>query len=175
MRFQHFILIFCVFLFLACSFQNQSPEKEKKEIHKLLNEWHEDAAKARFQPYFEKMNEQSVFIGTDAKENWIKSDFMEYARPHFAKGKAWHFTLLDRSVFIHPDGQVAWFDELLKTSMKICRGSGVLSKQKEGWKIEQYVLSMTIPNQLVDTIVRLKAEPEDSVIQMLRQNPKGEE
>jgi hypothetical protein len=43
-------------------------------------------------------------------------------------------------------GKTAWFDELLNTQMKICRGSGVLVKIGQEWKIKQYVLSMTIPN-----------------------------
>jgi hypothetical protein len=38
--------------------------------------------------------------------------------------------------------KTAWFDELLNTQMKICRGSGVLVKKiGQEWKIKQYVLS----------------------------------
>jgi hypothetical protein len=39
--------------------------------------------------------------------------------------------------------KTAWFDELLNTQMKICRGSGVLVKIDGKWKIKHYVLSMT--------------------------------
>ena len=50
---------------------------------------------------------------------------------------------------------MAWFDELLDTHMKICRGSGVLVDQGNGqWKIKHYVLSMTVPNENVDEIVK---------------------
>jgi hypothetical protein len=31
--------------------------------------------------------------------------------------------------------QTAWFDELLDTQMKICRGSGILVKENKQWKI----------------------------------------
>jgi hypothetical protein len=52
--------------------------------------------------------------------------------------------------------------------MKICRGSGVVVKQNEEWKLKQYVLSMTIPNALVDTIVSMKTTQEDSILNSLR-------
>jgi len=62
---------------------------------------------------------------------------------------------------------MAWFDELLNTQMKICRGSGVLIKTDNTWKIQQYVLSMTIPNNNTDTVVKLKTSTEDSIINTL--------
>ena len=63
----------------------------------------------------------------------------------------------------------AWFDELLDTQMKICRGSGILEKIKGTWKIKQYVLSMTIPNENVDEVVKIKSTIEDDLIQKLKQ------
>jgi hypothetical protein len=51
--------------------------------------------------------------------------------------------------------------------MKICRGSGVVEKINDKWKIKQYVLSMTIPNKLSDQITVLKAPIEDRLIQQL--------
>jgi hypothetical protein len=54
-------------------------------------------------------------------------------------------------------GKTAWFDELLNTQMKICRGSGVLVKIGQEWKIKQYVLSMTIPNDNSNKVIELKS------------------
>jgi hypothetical protein len=59
---------------------------------------------------------------------------------------------------------MAWFDELLNTQMKICRGSGVLVLIDGKWKIKHYVLSMTIPNDNVDEVVKIKAPIEDALI-----------
>jgi hypothetical protein len=42
--------------------------------------------------------------------------------------------------------------------MKICRGSGVLVKIGQEWKIKQYVLSMTIPNDNSNKVIELKSE-----------------
>jgi len=48
--------------------------------------------------------------------------------------------------------------------MKICRGSGVLVKINNNWKIKQYVLSMTIPNDNSDEVVKIKAPIEDVIL-----------
>jgi hypothetical protein len=48
--------------------------------------------------------------------------------------------------------------------MKICRGSGVLVKIGGEWKIKHYVLSMTIPNDDVNAVIKIKAPIEDKLI-----------
>jgi hypothetical protein len=63
---------------------------------------------------------------------------------------------------------MAWFDELLNTQMKICRGSGVMIKIGNDWKIQQYVLSMTIPNENTNEIVKIKTTIEDFLIDKLK-------
>ena len=52
--------------------------------------------------------------------------------------------------------------------MKICRGSGVVEKINGNWKVKQYVLSMTVPNEVVDKVVTEKAPIEDALIQKLK-------
>jgi ketosteroid isomerase-like protein len=95
---------------------------EKEKITKLLDEWHAAAARADFNAYFGKLTENSIFIGTDATENWNKKQFEAFSKPYFDKGKAWNFKALERNIFLSDDGKLAWFDELLDTQMKICRG-----------------------------------------------------
>ena len=51
--------------------------------------------------------------------------------------------------------------------MKICRGSGVLVKKDGKWLIKQYVLSMTIPNENVDEVVKIKTPIENNLINLL--------
>ena len=51
--------------------------------------------------------------------------------------------------------------------MKICRGSGVVVKVGNDWKVQQYVLSTTIPNSQIDTVVSIKAAIEDELIKKL--------
>jgi hypothetical protein len=108
------------------------------------------------------MADESIFIGTDATENWNKSAFQAFAKPYFDKGKAWSFKAIERNIYFSKDGKMAWFDELLSTQMKICRGSGVLVQENGQWKIKHYVLSMTIPNDNTDEVVKIKAPIEDA-------------
>lgn len=141
--------------------------KALTEVHTLLDNWHQAAATAQFDSYFNAMAEESIFIGTDATENWDKKAFIAFAKPYFDKGKAWSFTALERHVYFSSDQKTAWFDELLKTQMKICRGSGVLVKVGKEWKIKHYVLSMTIPNDNVDAVIKIKAPIEDALMDKL--------
>ena len=133
-----------------------------------MNNWHQAAATANFKEYFDAMSSDAIFIGTDATENWNKTEFMAYAKPHFDKGKAWSFTSLQRHIFFSSDQQMAWFDELLSTQMKICRGSGILSKIGNEWKIKQYVLSMTVPNEVSEIVIKTKSSIEDILTAKLK-------
>ena len=89
---------------------------------------------------------------------------MAWAKPIFDKGHAWDFKAINRHIYFDSTGNIAWFDELLNTQMKICRGSGVVVKQGNDWKIKQYILSTTIPNEQLDTIIKIKSKLEDSLI-----------
>jgi len=94
--------------------------------------------------------------------------FREFAKPYFDKGKAWSFTTLERNIYTSENGKTAWFDELLNTQMGICRGSGVLEKTQNAWKIKQYVLSIAIPNENVDEITQIKKEFDSTLIAKLQ-------
>jgi ketosteroid isomerase-like protein len=156
---------------LLIGFSCNSPkpvEETKKEINALIDQWHKAAAEANFDNYFNVLTDDAIFIGTDATENWNKTDFMAYSKPYFDRGKAWSFTALERNVFIATDGKTAWFDELLDTQMKICRGSGILTNENNQWKIKHYVLSMTIPNENSDVVIKAKDSLESLLIQKLQ-------
>ncbi|MFN4198979.1 MAG: nuclear transport factor 2 family protein [Flavobacterium sp.] len=153
------LLIGCFFV-ISC----QDNTKEEPIINEVLDQWHEAAFKADYETYFRLLDENAIFIGTDATERWTKSEFEVYAKPHFDKGKAWSFTSLERTIYVDNHGKIAWFDELLDTSFKICRGSGVLNKTESGWKISHYVLSMTVPNELAKEVVNQKDSIESKLI-----------
>ncbi|AEW86476.1 nuclear transport factor 2 family protein [Flavobacterium columnare] len=155
------LLLLTPYLYLAQA-------RENTEINTLLNNWHKAASEAKFDLYFKDLSDQSVFIGTDATENWNKKAFMNFAKPYFDKGKAWSFSTLKRTIYLSSDKKTAWFDELLETQMKICRGSGVLIKEGKNWKIKHYVLSMTIPNDNTSEIIKIKAPIEDALIEKLK-------
>ncbi|HNC31558.1 MAG TPA: nuclear transport factor 2 family protein, partial [Cyclobacteriaceae bacterium] len=60
-------------------------------------------------------------------------------------------------VHVSNDGRFVWFSELLTTWMGVCRGSGILEKTPKGWQIQQYHLSVTVPNDLVRDFITLVA------------------
>lgn len=142
-------------------------EAEKLQISNLLDTLNSSAARADYDTYFSLYTNDGVFTGTDATERWDKPAFMIWAKPIFAKGKAWNFTALERNIFIDPSGKFAWFDELLNTQMKICRGSGVVVKENNTWKLKQYILSTTIPNDQMDAVLKIKGPIEDVMIEKL--------
>jgi hypothetical protein len=156
-----------VLLIFSLSSAVFAQDKSVKEINTLLDSWHKAAAEAKFESYFDALTEEAIFIGTDATENWDKKAFQTFAKPYFDKGKAWNFKSLERQVYFDKDKKIAWFDELLDTQMKICRGSGVVVKVRNEWKIQHYVLSMTIPNENSDAVVKIKAPIEDGLISKL--------
>jgi len=141
---------------------------ETKTINAFLDTWHAAAGKADYNAYFDKIAEDGIYIGTDATENWTKKQFEAFSKPYFDKGAAWDFKALQRNIFFSKDGKTAWFNELLDTHMKVCQGSGVLEKVGKEWKIKQYVLSMTFPNEAIDDIIPVKAKHEDALIEKLR-------
>lgn len=159
-----YILFILVSVLFSCKTAKLNLQSEQQQINLVLDQWHLAAGKADFKAYFEAMTEDAIFMGTDATEHWGKQQFMEFSKPYFDRGKAWNFKSLQRHIYVDPAGKMAWFDELIDTQMKICRGSGVLYKQNSSWKIKQYVLSMTIPNEKVDEVVKMKGELEDKVI-----------
>jgi SnoaL-like domain len=168
MRYCRLLLLFIIiFSCKAPKIVTLDAEVQKKSIGLMLDNWHKDASKPNFKNYFNAMTPDAIFIGTDAAENWDKKAFMAYAKPYFDKGKAWSFTTVQRNIYFSEDRKLAWFDELLDTQMKICRGSGVLVLTSDGWKIKQYVLSMTIPNDNANEVIKIKTPIENEVLKSL--------
>jgi len=156
-------------LMISCkSNQKINATAEIQLVNITLDSWHKAAAEAKFELYFSLMTSDGVFIGTDPTENWQNKAFQTFSKPYFDKGKAWNFSSFQRNIYFSDDASVVWFDELLTTQMKICRGSGVLKKQNGSWKIAQYVLSMTIPNENTDEVVKIKSTFDEAFIEKLK-------
>jgi len=141
---------------------------DKDAVNSTLDHWHKAAAEANFDAYFSAMTADAIYIGTDATENWNLNQFKAFSKPYFDKGKAWNFKALQRNIYFNAEKDLAWFDELLDTQMKICRGSGVMRKEEGKWKIVHYVLSMTVPNEVVDPVIKIKAPIEEAYILSLK-------
>jgi ketosteroid isomerase-like protein len=146
-------------LLLLCSCAqagDKTASDSKAAINQVLDDWHDAAAKADEARYFGHFASEAVFLGTDATERWDVPAFRSYAHPYFAKGKAWSFHAVRRDITLGPSG-TAWFDEALKTeNLGPARGSGALLKDGNGqWKIAQYNLAITIPNERFAEVKKL--------------------
>lgn len=120
----------------------------------MLDDFHDAAAKADGARYFAHFAPDAVFLGTDATERWTLDEFKKFAEPYFSKGKGWTYTLVPETRFCKMAGDgVIVFDELLNNEkLGRCRGSGLLVKHGERWKILQYNLTMTVPNEIAEDV-----------------------
>ncbi len=135
--------------------QDAGNDSSTKEVSLFLDKWHKAAAEADEDVFFSSIAEDGIYIGTDDHEHWDKKTFWEFAEPHFQKEKAWDFTPYERHIHHSKDGEFVWFSELLHTWMGTCRGSGVVIKKGKAYKIKQYHLSVTVPNEKIKDFIAL--------------------
>ncbi len=145
-------LTFVFTLLSACTLGQRGPAEE---IHSLLDNWHKAAADNDQQAYFDALDDESVYIGTDSSEIWTRQQFYDWSTPYFNERKGWAFSKMSRNVYFSDDGKIAWFDELLKYGKGTLRGSGVLLKRGHDWRIVHYVLSVPIPNDKYKEVMTL--------------------
>lgn len=152
---QYFILLL---LLLAGCTSAPTPDvsTDTRAIDSLMDNWHLAAARADSVTFFGSMADASIYLGTDPGERWTKKEFIRFAMPYFRKGKAWDFHPYQRHITFISQGNVAWFDEMLSTWMGTCRGTGVLTKTRDAWKIEQYNLAVTVRNERIREFVNLQ-------------------
>ena len=126
-----------------------SSDSSRQAIQSVLNEFHDAAAAGDWDRYFGLMTANAVFIGTDVSERWPRDEFQRYASGR----SGWTYYPGERHIDLSPDGNTAWFDEILDSvSYGTSRGTGVLVNTSAGWKIAQYHLTFPVPNALAGDI-----------------------
>jgi ketosteroid isomerase-like protein len=124
---------------------------DKADISSVLDQLHANAASASWDAYFALYTDDAIFLGTDATERWDKTTFQSYA----SQTKGWVYSMTERNIDLTPDGDHAWFDELLMSAnYGTSRGTGILIRTDAGWKIAQYHLVFPIPNDLATGITQ---------------------
>lgn len=136
-----------------------SVSADEQAINDVLSHLHFAASNADGEQYFKLFAPDAVFLGTDATERWTIEQFKAYAKQHFEDGNGWTYHMLKRNIFIDDDANTAWFDEVLHNKKYgECRGTGVLIKLDDGWKIAQYNLMFPIPNDIAEDVIKLIKE-----------------
>ncbi|MEX0299886.1 MAG: nuclear transport factor 2 family protein [Kordiimonas sp.] len=129
----------------------QADDTEKGKVSAVLDQLHQAASDADWKTYFNLYTENSTFLGTDVSERWDKATFQKYA----GQSNGWTYHLRERNIDLTPDGNSAWFDEVLDSEKYgTSRGTGVLIRTNEGWKITQYHLTFPLPNDLAAGITQ---------------------
>ena len=138
--------------------KERTPTNVEDEVIRALVDLHDAASKADEERYFSRFAPGAVFLGTDATERWTVDEFHDWVRrgDYFASGRGWTYVPSQQHVMVSPDGNTAWFDERLENAkIGTCRGTGVLLRTADGWKIAQYNLSVPVPNELMAEVVQL--------------------
>ena len=119
----------------------------QEKLDALLDGLHQDAHEGNFQTYFARYTSDAVFLGTDKTERWTIEEFKAYAKPAFADGHGWTYSVVERNW--EGDGNTRWFDEILfNEKLGYCRGTGVVQLINDEWKIAHYALTMLVPNSI---------------------------
>jgi ketosteroid isomerase-like protein len=135
-----------------------APDPAEAEIAAVLDQLNVASTAADTAAYFALFTPDARFIGTDATERWSLDGLRAFTEPYFSRGQGWTYTPRDRVITVAPIECrcIAWFDEELDNpDYGQTRGSGVLRKTADGWKIEQYVLSFTVPNDKAGAVVEV--------------------
>ena len=151
------LLLFVVISFISeVSLAQSKNTKSISQLDTLIDFWHLQASKAKFDSYFNVTTDDFIFLGTAPGERWNKNQFKEFSKPYFDKGKAWDFKPITRNWILSVDGKTAWFDEDLTTWMNTCRGSGICFKKNGKWKLAYYNLTVLIENEKIDAFIKLR-------------------
>ena len=152
--------VLSILMMLAVGPAATTPD-DRADIGKLLDAFHASAAKADEAAYFGCFADGAVFLGTDASERWTLAEFRAYAHPHFSEGKGWTYVPQERHVELVGGAHVAWFDEVLKSEKHgLCRGTGVVARTEQGWRVAQYSLTFLVPNDAAAAVVEaIRATP----------------
>ena len=122
-------------------------DEQRGAIDALIDGLHQDAHEGNFQTYFARYSVDAIFLGTDKTERWTVEEFKAYAKPAFADGHGWTYTVVERNW--EGSGNIRWFDEILfNEKLGNCRGTGVVKLIEGEWKIAHYALTMLVPNEI---------------------------
>ena len=120
-------------------------------IETLMNLWHQSASKSNASIFFDSlMWPEAIYLGTDISEKWKRDELKYWSASAFEKDTAWDFKVNRRSIYKNEfDNNIIWLEEDLLTWMGPCRGSAVLIKKNQQWKIMHYNLAVAVSNDSI--------------------------
>lgn len=143
--------------------QHDTLPLDLSEINLTLDSLHDAASKAQKDRYLGLFTQNGVFMGTDDWERWPRPTELDaYVSERFKDGKGWRYHAIERHINFSAEGNVAWFDEITESEKwGKFRGTGVLVKQGERWKIAHYAMSFLVPNEVWEPVSELSKKAFD--------------
>ncbi len=128
--------------------------ESRQAIDDLLTRFRRAAAQADADRYFDCLDGDGIFFGTDGQERFTVEQLKDALQPSFSQGTGWQHKIRQRHIFVGPDSKIGWFDEQSeRANFGEMRTTGVVKKTAEGWKIVQYHVALVVPNEAVDEVV----------------------
>lgn len=127
------------------------------EIGQVVDDFHDAAAHGDRDRYLGHLTDDAVFMGTDEWERWPKHpDFVDYVNGRFKDGSGWNYRSVDRKIRVADSGDFAWFDEVVYSEANgRFRGTGVVVRESDGWKIAHYAMSFLVLNENWEDVIEL--------------------
>jgi ketosteroid isomerase-like protein len=124
---------------------------EGSPVAQALVDFHRASAEADLDGYFELIAPDAVLFGTAADERHTREGLRAMLAPYFATGRGLETELLVLNLTESEDGRFAWFDaRLYRPSLCELRGSGLLRRETDRWRIVQYNWGFPVPNDLIE-------------------------
>jgi ketosteroid isomerase-like protein len=135
----------------------QPPTAQTEAIDAVLDDFHDAAAHGDKDRYLGHLTEYAVFLGTDESERWPKHpDFSDYVDARFQDGSGWSYRSVERQIQLSESADTAWFDEVVysETNGRF-RGTGVVVREDDTWKIAHYAMSFLIYNENWEEVIAI--------------------
>jgi hypothetical protein len=117
-----------------------------------LDALHKAGADANQAAFTALLTKDVVFLGMDGANRLEGPSVRAFVSENLAHGNAWTYRSSQRETRVSEDGSVAWFDESLEHDQRgRGRGTGVLVRNSEGWRIAQYNLTLPLPSGTMPT------------------------
>ena len=128
----------------------------KAAIDNLLTRFRQAAADANGEAYFGCLDPEGVFFGTDENERFTYQSLKKTFMPYFEQGVGWKHQVLKRNIYLGPNNQFGWFDEIThREKVGNLRTTGVVRNTENGWKIVQYNVAFVVPNEVATEVAEI--------------------
>ena len=108
----------------------------KADVEALLVRARQAAAEAKGNEFFDCLDPDGVFFGTDESERFSLAELKATFGPYFDQGIGWKRVVLERQVYVGPNNEIGWFEEKSRRERAPLRTTGVV--RKNGSRLENH-------------------------------------